>query len=429
MTLTYYILVIALVTTITSAATYDVLINCIPISECSELYTLAMKNRDSLETIRLLRHSHCGYTPNGQPMVWCSEIIPSECKISNGRIGTCVDFNQCNAFNGLIANENELADIQSYIYHSKCKSLNPRYVCCPTNNAPSRDMVTPSTTSGHDLPNPNNRECGLQDVPKIFGGKTTQFEEFPWTVQLQYRSGSELTRNCGGTLISNRYVVTAAHCVDKAAIRSVGELVSVVLGEYDTRNETDCIDMLGIQSCADPPVVISVENVIIHPNWNKKPPATIDHDIALIRLAEAVKFTQYVRPICLPTSTTLFKEDERLTVAGWGQTETQRTSPVKLKAALPVKNKEQCASTYKIAKRLIVGEGEFCVGGEEGIDSCSGDSGGPLMYSSQVNGESIWYLAGVVSFGPNQPCGVKNYPGLYTYVPKYVDWINTAIKT
>ncbi|KAF5298247.1 hypothetical protein FQR65_LT09758 [Abscondita terminalis] len=423
----YYILIIALAATCVSAARLDVLVNCIPISECPQLYKLALQDRDSSETIRLLRHSHCGYANNGQPLVWCSEIISSDCKISSGKVGVCMDFNQCGVFNGLIVDEIDLDDIQSYLYHPQCKEINQRYICCPTLNKTSNEIVTPSTPNV--LPNPDNRECGLQEVPRVFGGKQTQFEEFPWAAQLQYQSGSDLTRNCGGTLISNKYVVTAAHCVDRAAIRAVGKLVSVVFGEYDTRNESDCLNMLGIRSCADPPLIAPVDSIIIHPNWNNKPPATIDHDIALVRLNNVIKFTQYIRPICLPMASLLLKDGERLTVAGWGQTETEISSPVKLKAVLPIVNKKECALTYKRIKRLTVGEGEFCVGGEAGIDSCTGDSGGPLMYSSQINGESVWYLAGVVSFGPNQPCGVINYPGLYTYVPKYIDWIHSVINT
>ncbi|KAF5305588.1 hypothetical protein FQA39_LY01679 [Lamprigera yunnana] len=419
-------LIICVLATFVKSAPFDVSINCVPLNQCPELHNLATAYRDSVETIKLLRRSHCGYIRGGQPKVWCSSVVSLECKIPNGRLGTCTEYDQCEVLTGLITHENELADLQAYINHAKCNQLNERFVCCPSKK--SNLQVVPVSSNQNVLPNPENRECGIQDVPKIFGGKVTQFEEFPWTVQLQYNHESQLSINCGGTLISNRYVLTAAHCVDKVALRSVGQLVNVVLGEFDTRNATDCIDMLGIIYCADAPLVVPVESVIIHPEWSIKPAATIDHDIALIRLTQSVKFTEYIRPICLPSSSTVIKEGQQLIVVGWGQTETGLSSPIKLKATVPVANKVQCIGTYKSNKRLTVGNGEFCVGGEDGIDSCTGDSGGPLMYQDDTAGESLWYLAGVVSFGPNEPCGVRNYPGLYTHVPNYVQWIHNTVQ-
>lgn len=104
------------------------------------------------------------------------------------------------------------------------------------------------------------------------------------------------------------------------------------------------------------------------------------------------------------------------------------SSNIKLKTTVPVANKEKCAKKYYDDKRLVVGDGEFCVGGEEGADSCTGDSGGPLMMASTSNGPSIWFLAGIVSFGPNKPCGQKDYPALYTFIPRYVEWIRKTVK-
>lgn len=71
--------------------------------------------------------------------------------------------------------------------------------------------------------------------------------------------------------------------------------------------------------------------------------------------------------------------------------------------------------------------GQLCIGqGERPADTCTGDSGGPLMYTKVVNKNSIWFQAGVTSLGYNSPCG--RYPALYTYVPRYLKWIYDTLK-
>lgn len=98
-------------------------------------------------------------------------------------------------------------------------------------------------------------------------------------------------------------------------------------------------------------------------------------------------------------------------------------SPVKLKATIRISNRQQCTNLYKRRRRIQVGDGEICAGGEKGVDSCYGDSGGPLMVIRELK----WYLAGVVSFG-EYPCGKEGTPGLYTNVAYYLDWIYSTVK-
>ncbi|KAK5649795.1 hypothetical protein RI129_000824 [Pyrocoelia pectoralis] len=406
---------IALIVTVTStvSAAY-VAINCIPLIKCPQLLRLVETDRDSLQTIKVLRNSHCGY--NGrEPKVWCIQVYPY-CKTPNGKAGRCMDVAKCDVLQDLMANVDDLGKVQTYIQNAKCKGMRSENskdpICCP----PDNDIRL--TERPKILPDPEKGECGHQLTSKVFGGKNTELDEFPWAALIQYKWKSVYSTNCGGSLISSKYVVTAAHCVDNAAVRSVGNVANVILGEYDTRNITDCVHSHEITSCADPRLVVPVQEVIIHPNWHKKPPATVN-----------VTFSDYIRPICLPPSSTVLRDGTQLMVTGWGQTETEDSSFVKLKTVLPVANKAECDRKYKNDKRLSVGDAMICVGGEEGRDSCSGDSGGPLMYVSQNDGEATWFLAGVVSFGPNQPCGVENYPGLYTYVPNYVDWIQATVQT
>jgi len=102
---------------------------------------------------------------------------------------------------------------------------------------------------------------------------------------------------------------------------------------------------------------------------------------------------------------------------------TVKSSNVKLQVWLPVVKSEDCGRIYS-EKRISIGDGQLCAGGIEGKDSCVGDSGGPLMSTgiSPRDGRTRYFVAGVVSFGP-ELCGTKNWPGVYTRLSQYTDWI------
>jgi transmembrane serine protease 9 len=106
---------------------------------------------------------------------------------------------------------------------------------------------------------------------------------------------------------------------------------------------------------------------------------------------------------------------------------TVKASNVKLQVWLPVVSNEDCGSIYR-AKKISIGDGQLCAGGVEGKDTCVGDSGGPLMSPgiSPGDGRARHFVAGVVSFGP-ESCGTKGWPGVYTRVSKYTDWILNQI--
>lgn len=83
---------------------------------------------------------------------------------------------------------------------------------------------------------------------------------------------------------------------------------------------------------------------------------------------------------------------------------------------------EYCRSIYNNLN-VTVNRGELCAGGEEGMDSCSGFSGGPLvLFDSKEIRPSVFYLVGIVSYGPRK-CGTKDWPGVYTRFSEYFDWV------
>lgn len=224
--------------------------------------------------------------------------------------------------------------------------------------------------------------------------------------------------------------------------------IGVRLGEYNTKNPgKDCQDNEFTDElyCNDEPVDLSIEEVIVHEDYDPFNTAQYN-DIGLLRLSASVNYTrkfffnhflffsslyffsEYIKPICLPVKDEKPREyvGKNLTACGWGVTENFTNSDYKLKVQLLVKANEDCNSIYK-ASKVQIKEKQLCAGGTKGKDSCKGDSGGPLMSVHVGNASVNWELVGIVSFG-SFPCGVKGVPGVYTRVESYMDWIISKLK-
>lgn len=164
-----------------------------------------------------------------------------------------------------------------------------------------------------------------------------------------------------------------------------------------------------------------IEERIVHENYKQQ--KTPLHDIALLRLDSNVRYSKTIRPICLPSVLPNFnlKTDTKLTVAGWGATETQSSSPNKQKVSVPLVDQKFCKQQYS-KFGLSIESTHLCAGGTSNEDSCRGDSGAPLMHYR----DGVWVLEGIVSFG--RRCGLKDWPGVYARVSIYTDWINKKLR-
>ncbi|CAK1583597.1 unnamed protein product [Parnassius mnemosyne] len=262
---------------------------------------------------------------------------------------------------------------------------------------------------------PSRKICGFGGfgLDRIVNGVIAAIDEFPWLVQIKTKTkiGSEEKYTCAGSLITDRYILTAAHCLfNKTA-------VSVRLGEWDTETKHDCQESY----CSDPPLDIYIDDIIIHPFYDKK---TFTADIALIRLEKVVNFTEFIRPVCLPNTKYTMEQDyvigTAFWTAGWGKTEFGEPSIIKRKVDLDAVSIDVCIEKLPIVKSLNP-QNVICAGGNNGKDTCTGDSGGSLVKEVTEDFHTNWFLYGITSIGLAE-CG-GGIPAVYTRIVSYMDWI------
>jgi len=227
---------------------------------------------------------------------------------------------------------------------------------------------------------------------RIVGGEKTDISKHPWQVALQFRGNF----SCGGSIISGRWVLTAAHCFN----------LSPRGGDWRAK--------AGATNHATSGVWAEVERIIVHKEFN---PRTYENDIALIKL----KLPPAGRAIPLADASATLQVGQRLEVTGWGATKEGGGASKDLqKATVPYADTAVCnePTSYNGGVRPNM----MCAGYREGgIDACQGDSGGPLVWRTPDGP----VLVGVVSFGDG--CARKLKYGIYTRVSAYREWIDRAI--
>jgi trypsin len=225
---------------------------------------------------------------------------------------------------------------------------------------------------------PSGRSARRSESPRIVGGEPSPEGLYPWMAAIETNDGWQF---CGGSVIGQRVVLTAAHCQVQP-----GEIVH--LGTVDLR---------------EPGRRVPVAETRNHPGWTS---TTSGDDIAVLRLAGDAA----VPPLALADT-----EPEGTAVAiGWGATCSGcSTVPVLRHVEIPVVPRSLC----KLAYAGSIDDTMLCAGGD-GVDSCQGDSGGPLV----VRSDGSWQQIGVVSWGR----GCADAPGVYTSVSAMLEWVKAC---
>nr|XP_045602601.1 phenoloxidase-activating factor 3-like [Procambarus clarkii] len=347
--------------------------------------------------------------------VGCDAHHIARCARGGGRHGACGHITDCPPLLSLL-HRLRTATAPPHAFQILRRSVcgyenNFPLVCCPDSASPAR-VLSPGRSL---LP----ARCGISSLTdRIIDGEDAKLMAWPWMVLLRGTMNGVSQWTCGGVLISERYVLTAAHCYNPSLVT----IESVRVGEHTLHQHPDC--ELGI--CAPPPQDIPVERVISHPDYEK--PCTTCNDIALLRLARpAILNPFHVVPVCLPVNPQQdlgFTEQEFLGqlawAAGWGSISRDSLTFVRLntlqQVQLPIVDLPFCEILRKPYpdRRMVL-----CAGGN-GKDTCRGDSGGPLTVTNKVGTRS--YVVGITSHGPRE-CGITNTQGIYTNVLYYISWI------
>lgn len=265
-------------------------------------------------------------------------------------------------------------------------------------------------------------DCGKSVEPKspqVVNGTRAKKHGFPWHVALTtYATNAEYRLiHCGGVVVHERWVLTAAHCLTKSktAIPLDASIFLLFFGKHFVDRNVDDNDVKTRKAV----------RLYIHENYN---PWSIDNDLGLIFLNEAVPFNEAIAPLCLPSvnSMVTFTEGETGVVSGWGVTDRNRSLPMTLmEVTLPIVSNQKCQQSYKDHRfKTTVTDNMYCAGYEEGGKStCHGDSGGGMAFLK--NGR--YFLEGIVSWGSNDDCAAPGAYAGFTRVRNFIPWIKTLV--
>ncbi|KAL7011478.1 hypothetical protein ACKWTF_014276 [Chironomus riparius] len=250
--------------------------------------------------------------------------------------------------------------------------------------------------------------CGKAQVgiPTIVGGTQVDKGSHPWIAALIDNTKGYF---CGGTLITKRLVLTAAHCILDINFEMQPEDLTVLLGAHQLNSPND----IGKRS-------YGVESINPHNNWN---PHTVkyDADIAVLRLNEDVSFSTYIQPVCLASLSMSLSPFKNGIVVGFGKSETSYSHEnVPIKANTPIRSAQDCYNEFPSILN-IASRRTFCGGYANGTGACTGDSGSGLT----VVQDEVHYLRGIVSASLKDEtygCDLNSY-SIFTDLKFYLNFI------
>ncbi|XP_039269295.2 A disintegrin and metalloproteinase with thrombospondin motifs gon-1-like isoform X2 [Styela clava] len=243
-------------------------------------------------------------------------------------------------------------------------------------------------------------ECQLEQLAIVHGIKA-EFGNWPWQVFIEIDNGKD---QCGGSLIEDMWILTAAHCFMSGRKKATRVTLSAINKHGMAENAVNTIP----------------ERVVCHEDFDS---IILKNDICLMKIPW-IEYMGFARPVHYHMIPNL-QQGSNCIVTGWGYDENSNLPDNLQQAEVTVIEKKQCREWYKKLGTTIP-QGTICAGHiEGGPDSCGGDSGGPLV--CKVN-NGPHFLYGVTSFGPVK-CGAKKSPGIYTSVSDFIPWIAKTMES
>ncbi|XP_072440843.1 coagulation factor X-like [Chiloscyllium punctatum] len=346
--------------------------------------------------------------PKGYHGSNCEIDVPQLCNLDNGG---------CQHFCKVQREQARCSCANDFVLHANKKSCIPQvpYPCgtviknrvrrsdfdgdsvLVNSTAPTDSTVSNSTSDQPTEPSHNDNPA--DQIVRIVGGQECPLGQCPWQVLLVDENGKGF---CGGTILTETLVVTAAHCLNETAT------ITAVVGEFNVREDEHTEQRL------------EVEAVIAHPHFQRR---NYDNDIAVLQLKEPMQFNQNVVPICLPQkdfANKVLMNSANALVSGWGHVVYHGMSADKLQRIMvPYIDRTECVES----SRHQVSPNMFCAGYKnKSKDACQGDSGGPHV----TEHKNTWFLTGIVSWG--EGCAQQGKYGIYTKVSRYLSWLKLIIR-
>ncbi|KDR14900.1 Chymotrypsin BI [Zootermopsis nevadensis] len=235
---------------------------------------------------------------------------------------------------------------------------------------------------------------------RITGGQEADPHQFPHQVGILIETSSG-TAFCGGSVLSNEWILTAAHCAVE------GSSFEVILGAHRVLEQEAS------------QVLVKTTEKHVHPNWDS---ATLENDIALLKLPVKVELNDDIKSVRLPSRGQLNENfaNADTTVSGWGKDSDSAStiSPVLRFVQSPVISNLQCDIYYL----GLINDGHICTSGSGGKSTCSGDSGGPLIITES---DRLPTQIGLVSFGISLGCEI-GWPPAFTRITAFLSWIEST---
>ncbi|CAH0713519.1 unnamed protein product, partial [Brenthis ino] len=281
-------------------------------------------------------------------------------------------------------------------------------------------LVTPDTAVGATGGKQKNDQCGKVLInnpnPLVVLGKPTYEGQWPWQIALYQTQSVDSKYICGGTLVTHKHVITAAHCVTrKGSTKTVNKnTLTIYLGKHNLRTSVEGVE------------IRLVAEIIVHPLYNA---TSYSRDASILTMRQPVDYTDHVRPACLWPENQIDLTNvigKRGSVVGWGFDETGVPNEELALVEMPVVDTETCIRSFSEFFVRFTSEYTYCAGYRDGTSVCNGDSGGGMVFDMG----NTWYLRGLVSLSVARQneyrCDPTHYV-VFTDLAKFLPWIKQNI--